>query len=120
MTNEHLLQALMIQIIWKTRLVCWRANQESWSDHNPCAEWLRMEPLTLGRISVTVDDLDGDRYATLEFDGVRFTTELGTKRLYCYGAQGKADSDLTDAELVDWFNRVMDELESLNRAALKA
>lgn len=119
--NENLIQALMLQILWRTDTVYWNLNQESWGEGNSrcsCAEWHPMPAMQIGAIRVTeeVSEEAMSRWATYWFDGIGVTTETAGKRRYRYGA---CDPVLTEAQWVDWFNRVMAELDRINDEALK-
>jgi hypothetical protein len=107
----------MVQIVWRTRTVYSNVYQSTWGSCSDCSEWFQMEPMELGGIRVTTEEFDeGGRYATFTFGGISFTTEISGKRIYHHCPQGNSDAcNLSDMELVAWFNRVIADLDRVDQ-----
>lgn len=122
--SDDLIQALMIQIVWRMRISALNVNRKSWgqslsSSSSSCSEWVDIvEPISLGAVSATVETVDGDAWATISYGGASATTALNGKRLFAYGGAGR--SAMTDEQWVDWFYHVLDELDRVERKGFKA
>lgn len=120
--NNHLIEALMIQIIWQARISYWNINQKIWEhreQETDCAEWFYpLEPISIGRFRASIlGHSDGDeKWLELSFDGISVQSELSSKRLFHYGVH---EPVLTDAQWVDWFNRILAEIRNEDLAGMR-
>lgn len=118
--NDTLVQALLIQIVFRADTAFWNLNQKRWSAVSECScvDWHNLPPMRLGGISVTNEEVkeSGVLYATISFRNVSVTTEISSKRIFQYGVH---EPVLSDAEWVNWFNEVIAELDAIEFEAYK-
>ncbi len=124
--NNPLIQALMIQIVWRARTAYWNINQKEWEyqeQGHDCAEWFwPLESISIGGFRVDVvgadnEDFGGDdKWLVFSFDGISIQSELSSKRLFHYGVHKPV---LTDEQWVDWFNRILAEIHKEDVAGMR-
>ena len=98
--------------------VYFNTNQESWCDQYPdCSEWwpAGTRNVKLGSVFSLEIDGDFDKWATIRCGGKEVCVEMSGKRIGMYGPT----MEMSDSEMVDWFDRSMKELGDFDRNKAK-